>query len=131
VHIRLPTSGQQALTTYLERSLSIVNVVKELLRQRTKIAFYGAGTLTQMLLPYLVDEERPLAIFDADTQKQGANLLGIAVKSPDYLVAHEFDTVFITVLGPEDIVINSVIGRGFSQENIIRLSSLLKNTTTG
>jgi hypothetical protein len=128
---RLPTSGQQqALTTYLERSLSIVNVVKALLRQRTKIAFYGAGTLTQMLLPYLVDEERPLAIFDADTQKQGTNLLGIAVKSPDYLVVHEFDTVFITVLGPEDIVINSVIGRGFSRENIICLSSLLKNTTT-
>jgi len=115
------------LNDYLENSLSVVNKVTELLSQHTQVAFYGAGTLTQMLLPYLTDKQRPLAIFDTDVQKQGVGLLGIPVESPNQLTIDRFSMVFITVLGPEKAVVETVIRQGFNRESIFCISSFLNH----
>ncbi len=122
----LPKLQLTALNDYLQSSLSIGKII-ELLSQHTRVAFYGAGTLTQMLLPYLTDEQRPLAIFDADVQKQGSKLLGIPVESPEYLTTDKFSMVFVTVLGPEEVVIERVSKQGFNQANILCISAFLKH----
>ena len=114
----LPKVEQMELDDYLQNSLSVVSKVTDLLNQHSQVAFYGAGTLTQMLLPYLTDKQRPLAIFDADTQKQGVKLLEIPVESPEYLTTDRFSMVFITVLGPEEVVMEKVSQQGFNRESI-------------
>jgi hypothetical protein len=80
-----------------------------------------------MLLPYLIDKQRPLAIFDTDIQKQGVKLLGIPVESPEYLTTGRFSMVFITVLGPEEVVMEKVSKQGFKRENIFCISSFLNH----
>jgi|GEM_PF-3596064 hypothetical protein len=123
----LPRLQLTELNDYLQNSLSVVSKITELLSQHTQVAFYGAGTLTQMLLPYLIDKQRPLAIFDTDIQKQGVKLLGIPVESPEYLTTGRFSMVFITVLGPEEVVMEKVSKQGFKRENIFCISSFLNH----
>ncbi len=121
----LPNNRAATLPEYFESSLSGISQLIERLAGGAKDwGIFGAGGVTQHLLPRLPEHLRPSLIFDNDPNKQGRLLAGIPVVDPGELLVRAPRRLLVTVIGHEAQVMQQLaeILPGNTDVEIIRAS---------
>lgn len=93
-----------------------------------EVVFYGAGNDLEHLA-YIYPDFRPRYICDKSVEKQQCGWRGIAVMSPEKLIAKK-DEVYIAVCTSEfqKEIIRFLLENGFEQEKIINIFGALKDS---
>ncbi|MEN6374032.1 MAG: radical SAM protein [Smithella sp.] len=102
--------------------------VENLLRQHTKLAFWGIGIEMQIMLRKLdIQDMDTIFLIDKDTKKQQIKILGHEIYSHSKLQEEQIDTVILTPLAQN--AVNNTIGSEldrYSVNNVVQFQNLLR-----
>ena len=99
--------------------LKINHLIKKLVKKNSKVAIYGAGTVTQQINSQFKLNGLIEKVYDKDQKKTGKKLFNRPIINSDKLNDKDFDKIIVLVIGYKKEVIKYLLSKNVKKSKII------------